>query len=72
MPRPTRKHQATHTHGHYFVMRFDAPTATQEMVKRTLGLDPRMVRFSVVRVEERLARLAGRVRGGREGVGEMW
>ncbi len=31
-------------------MRFDSSAQTQHAVKRTLGLDPRMIRYSVVRM----------------------
>ena len=35
-------------------MRFDASTSTQEAVRKTLGLDPRMIKFGVVKIGERL------------------
>lgn len=35
-------------------MRFDASAATQQSVRRSLGLDPRMIRFSVVKIGDRL------------------
>ncbi|KAI9716278.1 MAG: hypothetical protein M1812_005503 [Candelaria pacifica] len=50
LPKRTRKHQATNSSGHYFVMRFDSSGPTQETVRRTLGLDPRMIKFSVVKL----------------------
>lgn len=31
-------------------MRFDSSAAAQENIRRTLGLDPRMVRFGVVKL----------------------
>lgn len=58
LPKRVRKHQAYYDHGHYFVMRFDANGAAQHEVQRTLGLDPRMVRFSVVKVGSKLADIA--------------
>lgn len=54
MPRPTTKHQARYTDGHHFIMRFDAAGPVQMAVRRTLGLDPRMIRFSVVKLGEKL------------------
>ena len=36
-------------------MRFDSSAATQDMVRRTLSLDPRMIRFSVVKLGDKLA-----------------
>lgn len=35
-------------------MRFDSNTITQKEIKRTLGLDPRMVSFSVIKLGEKL------------------
>lgn len=35
-------------------MRFDSSGAVQKAVRRTLGLDPRMVRFSVVKLGQKL------------------
>ncbi|KAI5837057.1 ribosomal protein S6 [Morchella snyderi] len=63
LPKKTHKHQGTHTHGQYFVMRFDANSATQGEIRRTLKLDPRMVSFSVVKLGtklEEVAEVAGR------------
>lgn len=54
LPKPTTKHQARYTEGHHFIMRFDSSGAVQKAVRRTLGLDPRMVRFSVVKLGEKL------------------
>jgi len=50
LPRQTYKHQQSHTEGHYFVMRYDASSKTQDNVKTTLGLDPRMIKFSSVKL----------------------
>ncbi|PLB43672.1 hypothetical protein P170DRAFT_441129 [Aspergillus steynii IBT 23096] len=54
LPRPTTKHQARYSEGHHFVMRFDAAGPVQTAVRRTLGLDPRMIRFSVVKLGDKL------------------
>lgn len=35
-------------------MRFDASPAVQSSVRRTLGLDPRMINFSVVKLGDKL------------------
>ncbi|KAF8465315.1 37S ribosomal protein Mrp17, partial [Kalaharituber pfeilii] len=59
LPARARKHQAYYSHGHYFVMRFDASGQTQQVVRNTLGLDPRMIKFSVVKLGERLDQIAG-------------
>ena len=45
--------------GHYFIMRFDSSAATQAEVRRSLGLDPRMIRFSVVKLGDKLAAKQG-------------
>ncbi|RPB29736.1 hypothetical protein L211DRAFT_800221 [Terfezia boudieri ATCC MYA-4762] len=54
LPTRAKKHQATYTHGHYFLMRFDSNGKAQQTVRNTLGLDPRMIKFSVVKLGERL------------------
>ena len=40
--------------GHYFIMQFDSSAAVQAEVRRNLGLDPRMIRFSVVKLGDKL------------------
>jgi small subunit ribosomal protein S6 len=40
--------QKQHT-GHYFLMTFDSTISTQSLIRKTLGLDPRMMRFGVVK-----------------------
>ncbi|RMD41959.1 hypothetical protein DV735_g3188, partial [Chaetothyriales sp. CBS 134920] len=56
LPRPTTKHQNQNFQGHYFVMQFDSSIATLNGVQRQLSLDPRMVRFSVVKVADKLGK----------------
>ncbi|KAI9801212.1 MAG: hypothetical protein M1825_003486 [Sarcosagium campestre] len=58
LPRRTRVHQATYSEGHYFIMRFDASGRTQSTMRRNLGLDPRMIRFSVVKMADNLEKSA--------------
>ncbi|KAM5476244.1 mitochondrial ribosomal small subunit component [Microsporum audouinii] len=50
LPRPTTKHQVKNSVGHHFIMRFDASAPVQKEMRRTLGLDPRMIRYSVVKL----------------------
>ncbi|RKF59512.1 37S ribosomal protein MRP17, mitochondrial [Erysiphe neolycopersici] len=50
LPRKVHKNQAIHTEGQYFIMRFDSSSKTQQEVRNTLGLDPRMIRFSSVKL----------------------
>jgi len=50
LPKRTRKHQAIYTDGHYFIMRYDASSQIQDNVRKTLGLDPRMIKFSSVKL----------------------
>ncbi|KAL1895620.1 hypothetical protein Sste5346_005089 [Sporothrix stenoceras] len=50
LPAPLSAHQARHTRGHYFVMRFDCSVAAHDAVRNTLKLDPRMLRTGVVRL----------------------
>lgn len=50
LPNPARKRGATYREGHYFIVRFDSGAKTQHAVRRTLGLDPRMIRYSIVKM----------------------
>ncbi len=61
LPRPTTKHQTQHHQGHYFVMQFDGSAKVQHEVRRLLGLDPRMIRFSVVKVGDKLGGVNGAI-----------
>lgn len=61
LPRPTTKHQAQHRQGHYFIMQFDSSIRAQEEVKRTLRLDPRLIRFSVVKIGDKLGGVNGAI-----------
>ncbi|KAL4809414.1 ribosomal protein S6 [Aspergillus unguis] len=54
LPKVTTKHQARYTDGHHFIMRFDAASPVQLGIRRTLALDPRMIRFSVVKLGDKL------------------
>lgn len=54
LPKPARKQGATYREGHYFILRFDSSAKTQHTVRRTLGLDPRMIRYSVVQMGSKL------------------
>jgi len=50
LPRPVSKHQARHTRGHYFVMRYDSGIKTHNEVRNTLAIDPRMIRAANVKL----------------------
>jgi small subunit ribosomal protein S6 len=50
LPKPTTAHQMRHKDGHYFAMRFDASSSTQEAVRQVLAKDPRMIRHSSVKL----------------------
>jgi len=51
LPKPKRKKdQGTFHRGHYFVMRFDSSSKAQHSMRRNLGNDPRLLRYSVVRM----------------------
>jgi small subunit ribosomal protein S6 len=60
LPRRTRKHQTYYDRGHYFLMRFDANTHTQKRLRDILGMDPRMIKFSVVKVGSKLEEVVGK------------
>lgn len=65
LPKRTRKHQAQYTDGHYFVMRYDGSSKIQDDVRTTLGLDPRMIKFSSVKLGdgtlESVSKISGQV-----------
>ncbi|MCJ1444993.1 MAG: hypothetical protein MMC23_005497 [Stictis urceolatum] len=50
LTKPKKKHTTRYIDGHHFVMRFDASPTTQEAVRKMLGLDPRMIRFGIVKI----------------------
>lgn len=54
LPHPTTKHQTQHYTGHYFIMQFDSSSATQSQITRSLRLDPRMIRHSIVKIGDKL------------------
>lgn len=59
LPRAVSRNQMRHYNGHYFVMRYDASVRTQEQVRQTLGLDPRVVRSTSVKLGDgKLERLS--------------
>jgi len=63
LPKPARKQGAVYKDGHYFILRFDSSAKTQHAVRRTLGLDPRMIRYSVVKMGstlEEISNVAGK------------
>ncbi|PTB38041.1 hypothetical protein M441DRAFT_173558 [Trichoderma asperellum CBS 433.97] len=50
LPKPISIHQMKHTHGHYFVMRYDSSTKVHQDVRSTLRLEPRMIRAAHVKL----------------------
>lgn len=50
LPRAVSRNQMLHHNGHYFVMRYDASTRTQDEVRSTMRLDPRVIRSTSVRL----------------------
>ncbi|KAK0388366.1 hypothetical protein NLU13_4611 [Sarocladium strictum] len=50
LPKPISVHQIKQTHGHYFVMRYDASAKIHETVRSTLRLEPRMIRAGHVKL----------------------
>ncbi|KAI9051463.1 hypothetical protein LZ554_004509 [Drepanopeziza brunnea f. sp. 'monogermtubi'] len=65
LPKRTRKHQAQYSDGHYFIMRYDASSKVQDDVRKTLGLDPRMIKFGSVKLGDgtlgKLSRIGGEI-----------
>lgn len=50
LPKPRTKHQAKYHSGHYFIVRFDSSARIQHSVRRTLSLDPRLLRYTMVKM----------------------
>ena len=50
LTKSVKKHEARHDSGHHFIVRFDASPENQEMMRKTVGLDPRMIRMGCVRL----------------------
>lgn len=50
LPRPISRSQMMHHNGHYFVMRYDAGTRTQEMLRSNLSQDVRVLRTTSVKL----------------------
>ncbi|KAL7625980.1 hypothetical protein AAE478_002749 [Parahypoxylon ruwenzoriense] len=50
LPKPISVHQMRHHTGHYFAMRYDSSSATQQAVRDMLALDPRMIRHASVKL----------------------
>ncbi|EFZ02859.2 phytoene synthetase/ ribosomal protein S6 [Metarhizium robertsii ARSEF 23] len=60
LPKPISVHQMKHTHGHYFVMRYDSSTKVHQDVRTTLRLEPRMIRSAHVKLGDgKLSTLSG-------------
>lgn len=54
LTKPVKKNQVRHDSGHHFIMRFDASPKAQELVRKTIAIDPRMVRCGVVKMGSKL------------------
>ncbi|KAF2204146.1 37S ribosomal protein Mrp17 [Delitschia confertaspora ATCC 74209] len=50
LPKPARKLQSVHHTGHHFIMRFDASPKTQHALRRTMSLETRLIRYSIVKM----------------------
>ncbi|CBX96467.1 hypothetical protein IAQ61_005661 [Plenodomus lingam] len=50
LPHPAKKLQSTHHYGHHFIMRFDASARAQHTLRKTMSLDPRLIRYSIVKM----------------------
>jgi len=57
-PRSGPRGGTKHNVGHYFIMRFDSGVETQQLIRRTLGLEPRLLRFNVVKLGTTLKELS--------------
>ncbi|KAK0609712.1 ribosomal protein S6 [Bombardia bombarda] len=50
LPKAITVSQARHTRGHYFAIRYDSAIKTHEEIRKTLGVDPRVIRTANVKL----------------------
>ena len=50
LTKTVKKNQTRYDSGHHFILRFDASPAVQELVRKTVAIDPRMLRCGVVKM----------------------
>ncbi|KAJ5010379.1 phytoene synthetase/ ribosomal protein S6 [Colletotrichum sp. SAR 10_99] len=60
LPRPVSRAQMKHKSGHYFVMRYDASSATHSDMRNTINLDPRVIRTAHVKLGDGKLQTAAR------------
>ncbi|SCW04455.1 LAFE_0H13894g1_1 [Lachancea fermentati] len=53
LPKIVKKDQEQHFQGYHFLMMFDASAAVQSEILRTLKRDPRVIRSSIVRMNNK-------------------
>jgi len=53
LPQRTKAHNAWHYEGYYFLMRFYAGPFVLRAIDRHLRVDPRMVRYNVIKLGEK-------------------
>jgi small subunit ribosomal protein S6 len=46
-----RANQATHSVGHYFVIRFDSSPKVQDDIRKMMKIDPRVIRCGLVKIK---------------------
>ena len=50
LAKPKKSGHRLHDSGHHFIMRFDCSPKTQQLVRKTVAVDPRMLRCGVVKL----------------------
>ncbi|KAI9461256.1 ribosomal protein S6, partial [Lactarius psammicola] len=60
LPQRMRSHGASHDHGDYWTMHFDASPEKQKSLSKLLRRDPRVVRATVLKMGERIEDVAWR------------
>ncbi|MCJ1352907.1 MAG: 28S ribosomal protein S6, mitochondrial [Icmadophila ericetorum] len=63
LTKPIRIHKKHYSDGHHFIMRYDCASHTQSNVRKMLKLDPRVIRFGVVKMGSRSAGGNGTLEG---------
>lgn len=58
LPKKIKKHQQIHYKGHHWTMLFDSNPHTQLEINKILKLDPRVIRYSIVKLGNKFTEIS--------------
>ncbi|KAG5518595.1 hypothetical protein PMAC_002991 [Pneumocystis sp. 'macacae'] len=61
LPKKIKKHQQIHYEGHHWTMLFDSNPQTQHEINRILKLDPRIIRYSIIKLGNKLCEISEKI-----------